>query len=112
MGKSTEVSHSCESELNAFPIQMFKNAKSFVIFGSKIQPRCDKHLYLCQLIIGTSADNRKSQRERCGLVFITAIGSDSVFQKNRTTERDYELNLGTNWAFNTGPVRLVYRYTA
>jgi len=69
MGKSTEVSYSCESELNAFPIQMFKNAKSFVIFGSKIQPRCDKHLYLCQLIIGTSADNRKVTEGKVRLGF-------------------------------------------
>ena len=57
MDKSTEVSHFCESELNSFPTQMFKNVKSFVIFASAIQPRCDKHI--CELIFGTFADNRK-----------------------------------------------------
>jgi hypothetical protein len=69
MGKSSEVSHCCESELNAFPTQMFKNSKSFVIFGSAIQSRCDKHLYL-------SADyqhvrgQQKSHRGTCASSFL------------------------------------------
>ena len=45
--------------MNSFLTQTFKNAKSFVVFCSAIQPRCDKHLYLYQLIIGTHAENRK-----------------------------------------------------
>jgi len=111
MGKSTEVSHFCESELNAFPTQVFKNAKSFVIFGSAVQTICDTFIFV-------SADYRhvrgqkKSHREQVQLRFYDRRWVTQRFQKNRTTERGYELNWGTNWAFNPGPVRLLYRYTA
>jgi len=91
---------------------MFKNAKSFVIFGSAIQPRCDKHLYLCQLIIGTYAENRKVTDGQVQLLFSwPPLGRTASFRKIGQ-QRGYELNWDTNWAVNPGPVRLVYRYTA